>query len=347
MKALSVELGEGTMKNQNKPVTIFDVAEISGFSISTISRAINSPEKVNNDTRQKIFKVIDELEFVPKAEARARARRLNGRIGVITTYFYSPSFVQRLRGIADALAKDNFEMVIYHVDSEDRMQGYLSSLPLMGSLDGLVIITHPIKDVDAKRLVDHKLPTVTIEFPHPLLNSVEIDDVSGGKMATNYLIKKGHKKIAFLGDTDQNDSPIPTVLIRLKGFYEALDDNNIKVPKEYVQFAPHTEVKANQVIKELIQLPDPPTAIFAGTDMAALRVCKVSRQIGIKIPEELAVIGFDDLDLAEYEDLTTVRQHLDDSGVIAVEVLKSQISDYSRPVQHVNLPLEIIERRTA
>jgi DNA-binding LacI/PurR family transcriptional regulator len=334
------------MKNGKKVPTIFDVSELSGYSISTISRVINNPEKVNTKTRQIVNDAIDQLNFIPKAEARARALRFTGRIGVITPFFTAPSFVQRLRGIAGTLSKENFDLVIYTVDSNNRLQSYLSSLPLTGNLDGLVIVSLPVNDTDVKRLIDFHLPTVLIEFPHPLLNSVEIDDVEGGRLATEFLIKKGHRRIAFLGDTDLPEYSIHPVSLRLKGFRQAIEIASIKVPESFIRLAPYNQEQARQVAKELIDLPNPPTAIFAATDFQALGVIKATRQLGIKVPDELAIIGFDDLDMSEYEDLTTIRQHLDESGRLAIEILLSHIADFSRPVQHVYLPLTVVERLT-
>ncbi len=335
------------MNNGKKAPTIFDVAELSGVSISTVSRVINTPEKVNLNTRQRVYQAIDKLSFIPQAEARARALRLKGRIGVVTPFFTAPSFVQRLRGIAGSLSKENFDLVIYTVDSNNRLQSYLSSLPLTGNLDGLVILSLPVAEADVNRLVEHQLPTVLIEFPHPLLNSVEINDVEGGRMATEYLIKKGHQRIAFLGDSDLPEYSIHPVSLRLKGFRQALKSANLEIPKEFVRLAPYDQEQARIVAKELLDYPNPPTAVFSATDLQALGVLKAARQLGVKIPGQLAVIGFDDLDMADYEDLTTVRQHLDESGRIAIEILLSQISDNSRPIQHVTLPLKVIERLTA
>ena len=335
------------MHNGKKVPNIFDVAELSGFSISTVSRVINTPEKVNLNTRQKIYDAIDKLGFVPQAEARARALRLTGRIGVITPFFTAPSFVQRLRGIAASLSKENYELVVYTVDSNNRLQSYLSSLPLTGNLNGLVVISLPITEADANRLVEHKLPTVLIEFPHPLLNSVEIDDVEGGRMATEYLISKGHQRIAFLGDTDLPEYSIHPVSLRLKGFRQALKAAHIEVPEEFIRLAPYDQEQACMFAKELINTQNPPTAFFAATDYQALGILKAVRQLGLKIPDQIAVIGFDDLDMANYEDLTTIRQHLDESGRIAIEILLSHIDDQTRPVQHITLPLKLIERLTA
>ena len=329
-----------------KKPTIYDVAKRAGVSITTVSRILNTPDKVNNETREKVLTAIDALNFVPKAEARARAMQHTGRIGVISPFFTAPSFMQRLRGIAETLSPENYELVVYTVNSADHLQGYLSSLPLKRNLDGLIVLSLPVDDTQVRRLIDHGLPTVLIEYPHPKLNCVEIDDVEGGYMATTYLLGKGHRRIAFLGDTDLPEYSIHPVSLRLGGFRQALMEARIKLPETFVRLAPYSQEQTRQVAKELLNLLNPPTAIFAATDFQALGVLKAARQLEIKVPEQLAVIGFDDLDIAEFADLTTISQNLDESGRLAVELLLAQIESPSRPPRHVKLPLSLIERQT-
>lgn len=333
------------MPVQKKP-TIYDVARHAGVSITTVSRILNTPEKVKHETREKVLAAIDELNFIPKAEARARAMKRIGRIGVISPFFTAPSFIQRLRGIAEALSPEDYELVVYTVDSTDHLRGYLSSLPLTGSLDGLIVLSLPVDDTQVRRLIDHRLPTVLIEYPHPKLSCVEIDNVEGGYMATIYLIGKGHRSIAFLGDTDLPEYSIHPVSQRLSGYRKALKEARIELSDGFVRLAPYSREHTHQAAKDLLNLPDPPTAIFAATDFQALGVLTAARQLEVKVPEQLAVIGFDDLDIAEYADLTTISQHLDESGRLAVELLLAQIESPSRPPRHVKLPLSLIERQT-
>ncbi len=330
-----------------KKPTIYDVAKHAGVSITTVSRMLNAPDKVNSKTRERVLAAIDALSFVPKAEARARAMQQTGRIGVLSPFFTAPSFIQRLRGVAETLSPENYELVIYTVDSNDHFQGYLSSLPLTGNLDGLIILSLPVDDSQVRRLIDHGLPAVLIEYPHPKLNCVEIDDAEGGYMAATYLLRKGHRRIAFLGDTDLPEYSIHPVSLRLRGFRRALKEAHIKVPDTFVRLAPYSQEQTRKVAKELLNLPEPPTAIFAATDFQALGVLKAARQLGFNVPDQLAVIGFDDLDTAEYFDLTTISQHLDESGRLAVELLLAQIKSPSRPPRHVKLPLTLVERQTA
>ena len=334
------------MSNNHTSPTIYDVARLAGVSITTVSRILNAPEKVNPKTRERVQAAIDTLGFIPKAEARARALRQTGRIGVLTPFFTAPSFVQRLRGIAAALSNESYELVIYTVDSSDHLRGYLSSLPLTGNLDGLIIMSLPVGDKETQRLVEHGIQTVFIEYPHPAMNSVEIDDVQGGHMATEHLLKRGHQRIAFLGDTDLPEYSIHPVSQRLVGFRQALVDAGIEVPEGFIRLAPYTQEQTWRVAKELLALPERPTAVFAATDFQAMGMVKAARQLGFRVPEDLAVIGFDDLDLADFFDLTTVRQHLDESGRLAVEILLSNIADPSRPPRHIQLQLMIVERQT-
>lgn len=330
----------------NKTATIYDVAEIAGVSITTVSRMLNSPDKVNAETRERILAAIDELNFVPKAQARAISMRGTGRIGVITPYFSTPSFVQRIRGIAAALSRLQYELVIFTIEDLEHFENYLVTLPLTGNLDGLIILSLPVKDDYIKRLT---IPTVLIEYPNETLSCVEIDDVTGGRMAAEYLIGKGHSRLAFLGvnDTEAPAYAIQPSSLRLRGFKRGIVNAGLQLPEEYIKTVPYTQEDSRQAARELLSLPEPPTAIFAAADFQAISVLKVARQMKISVPDQLAVIGFDDLDMAELHDLTTIRQHLDESGRLAVEMLLGRIADPNRPVQHIHLPLTIIERETA
>jgi len=335
------------MTSGKKVPTIYDVAQLSGVSISTISRVLNNPDKVRLSTRIRVVEAIDELGFVPKAEARAHALQQTNRIGVITPFFTAPAFVQRLRGVASALSPANYELVIFTIDSIERLHGYLASLPLTRNLDGLIVISAQVEQSEATRLVEHGLQTVLIEYPHPQLNSVEINDFEGGRMVAEYLLHKGHRRIAFVGDTDMPEFGIDPINLRLGGFRQGLLDAGMRLPQELVHLVRYSQGQMQYRAGELLRQAKPPTAIFAATDFQAMAVIKIAKQIGMKIPDDLAVIGFDDLDLADYVDLTTVSQHLDESGSVAVEILLDSIEEPSQPPQHVTLPLSIIERTTA
>lgn len=336
------------MPPSNKPPTIYDVARHAGVSISTISRVLNSPDKVNPNTRKRVMEVIDGLGFVPKADARARAMQNTDRIGVVTPFFTAPSFVQRLRGVAAVLSKANYELVIYPVDSMEHLHGYISSIPLRRNIDGLIIMSLAINNKDAERLAGSGIDTVLIEYSHPKLNSIQIDDNYGGQLAAEYLIQQGHKNMAFLGDIEPSEHyAIRPVKSRLAGFTKTLNDAGIPLGRSYIRSCSYTQDETQLAARDLLSMRKPPTAIFATSDIQAFNVLKLAKEMGIKVPDDLAIIGFDDLDMAEYVDLTTIRQHLDESGRLAAETLLSRMADPSRPIQHSHLTLTLIERQTA
>jgi DNA-binding LacI/PurR family transcriptional regulator len=190
--------------------------------------------------------------------------------------------------------------------------------------------------------------TVLIEYKHRGMHSILIDDQHGGSLVAEHLIKKGHKTFAFIGDIEPPEKfAIHPVKSRLTGFKQTLQDAGFSLPKSYIRSTPYTQKESRQATYELLHLPKPPTAIFAASDYQALAVMKVARQLNIKIPDDLAVVGFDDIDVAEQVDLTTISQHLDESGRLAAEILLARISEGDRPLQHINLPLSLIERATA
>ena len=330
-----------------KPPTIYDVAELSGVSISTISRVLNSPDKVNSETRTKVMEAIDRLGFVPKAEARARAMQNTNRIGVITPFFTAPSFVQRLRGVASRLSRENYELVIYPVDSEEQLQGYLSYIPVMRNLDGLIIMSLAVESSDVERLLSNKMETVLIEFSNDQLNSIVIDDFQGGRIVAEHLIQKGYKSFGFLGDVEPPErNIIHPVRSRLDGFRSVLKDAGLQFPTKNIKQAFYAHESSRQAAHELLTMSDRPSAIFAASDNQALSIMKVARQLSMRIPDDVAVVGFDDIDMADYVDLTTVHQHLDESGRLSAEMVLGRIADPSRATQHIYLPLNLIERQT-
>jgi DNA-binding LacI/PurR family transcriptional regulator len=327
-------------------VTVYEVAENARVSIATVSRVLNSPEKVNEATRARVLATIDRLGFVPKAEAAARARKDHGRIGVLAPFFTLPSFVERLRGVANALDDSPYELAIYNVDSSARRDGYLASLPVTRRLDGLIIMALPFDQAAADRLFNHHLETVLIEFSQEPFSSIRIDDRAGGRLAGEYLLGRGHRRCAFVGDADLPDYAIHTSDWRLEGYREALAEGGVILPGEYVALAPHSRENARLLAHRLLELPEPPTAIFAASDNQAVGVLKAARERGLVMPKELAVMGFDDVDIADFIGLTTIRQPLEESGRVAVDLLLSRVADPARPSQRVRLPLTLMERET-
>lgn len=326
--------------------TIYDVAKTAGVSIATVSRVLNEPQKVNEETRQVVFDAISQLGYVPKAEARARALRDVRRIGVIAPFFTAPSFVQRLRGVAEALSDISYELVVYTADTMDRVNSYLETLPLTANLSGIIFLSVQINELQVERLLERKIEAVLVEASSPFFNSVEIDNRSGGVMVADYLLSKGYERFAFIGTNFPGFGLQPEVQ-RLQGFRERLKSQGVDLSDDRVFMIPYTVEEARRITLELLDSPEPPQAIFSGTDLQAMGVLKAARDRHLRIPQELAVVGFDDLDVADYVGLTTISQHLDESGRLAANMMLSRLADPVRPIQHIHLPLSLIIRDSA
>lgn len=328
--------------------TIYDVAAQANVSIATVSRVLNTPHRVNEKTRKRVIAAIDALEFVPSAEASARARQGNRRIGVLAPFFTYPSFMLRLSGVNSALSGSEYELVVYSVDSADHYHRQLSILPVTRRIDGLIVMSLQIDESSTERLLRHNLHTVLIEASHPHFSGVEIDNIGGGRLAAEHFLERGHRCIGFLGiDSEIPGCTLPTSAMRLQGFRERLSTEGISLQEIYTRNTPNDMEAAYQQARSLLSLPERPTAIFAASDLLAVGVLKAVRECDLKAPDDVAVLGFDDLDISEYIGLTTIRQRLDESGRVAVELLLARMAEPSRSIQHVRFPLSIIQRLTA
>jgi LacI family transcriptional regulator len=328
-------------------VTVYDVAAQAEVSISTVSRVLNTPEKVKAPTRARVLAVIDDLGFVPKAEAVARSRRKHGRIGVLAPFLTYPSFVQRLRGVTTALSDLPYELIIYYVDSLARLENHIASLTVTRRLDGLILMGLSLCEAAAERLSKAGIETTPIEFACAGFGSVEIDNEAGGRLAAEHFLAAGHRRLGFIGDADPPDFAIRNSDRRLAGFRAAVEAAGLALPDAYIGLAPHGLETARLQAHRLLDLPEPPTAIFAQSDTQAMGVLRAMRERGLAVPQDVAIIGFDDIEIAEYIGLTTIHQPLEESGRVAVELLLARLADSTRPAQRVQLPLTLVRRDTA
>ena len=332
-------------------VTIYDVSKRAGVSIATVSRVLNSPDQVNQETRARVLMAIDELGFVPKFEALTRARKGIGRIGVLTPFFTSDSFVDRLRGVVAALGGLPYEPVIYDVASAAQRDGYLANLALTHRVDGLIVIGLPFDDTTTRRLLKHQMAIVQIvptrPSTSPAIASIVHDDAEGGRIAAEYLLGRGHRRIGFIGDKDVPEFTVHTSDQKLDRFRQTLALAGVALPDAYVGLTAFGTEFARQAARLLLDLAQPPTAIFASSDTQAIGVISAARERGMNVPGDVAVMGFDDIEVAEFIDLTTIRQQLKESGRIAVELLLAQLAKDSQAAQQVDLPFTLMQRASA
>jgi len=301
--------------------------------------------QVSAETRLRVQSALDQLDYQP-VRSRSGTHRRHGLIGVVIPFFDQPSSYQRLRGIVQALQPHDLEMVLYNVDAPDRARARLVNLP-SDQLDGLIIISLPISMDDGNRLSQADCPVVLVDTRHPALPCIVIDDRAGGRMATEHLLSLGHERIAFIGEPARNPFGFTSSQLREEGYLAALADAGIASPTEYRRRGPHIRNAARQLAVELLTLRQPPTAIVAASDVQALGVLEAARGARRDVPADLSVIGYDDIEVATYSGLTTVRQQLELSGERGAEVVSTALISDSRPSPFVEeLPLELTVRAT-
>ncbi len=219
-------------------------------------------------------------------------------------------------------------------------------LPRSLVLDGLVIVTLPLVDDEGDRLISARFPTVLIDASYPGLSSVGIDDRAGGALATRHLISLGHRRIAFVSEPPHNAFGFVAGARREEGFRAAMAEAGLKVPAALVRYGAYLHSAARQMATELLSLPDRPTAIVAAVRCASRRLCRGRLPAGHHVPDDLSVIGYDDIDLAALMGLSTVRQPLVYSGERGADLLLEALSMPNRPPHTERLELELVVRST-
>jgi DNA-binding LacI/PurR family transcriptional regulator len=326
--------------------TIRDVAKFANVSIATVSRVINDSGPVSEETRRVVEAAIEVLDYTPHPIAQQLSSGSTATIAVILPLLTQPSTTERLRGVQQGLTGSKFELVLYSVESPRQKQDYFSKLAHKSRIDGIISITLPPSDPLAEQLVNQGIPTVIIDAGHPKLSSVSIDNLKGGRMATGYLIELGHKKIALITDFIDNRFGFKTMIDRLEGYQQALEQAGLPFVSGYHRQTALDQEEAKLEAIELLKGDVRPTAIFAASDTQAIGVLEAAKEVGIGVPDELSVIGFDDIRDAQYTGLTTIRQQLFESGMRGANRLLEMIASGDDRPRQENLELELVRRET-
>jgi LacI family transcriptional regulator len=329
--------------------TIRDVAKRAGVGLGTVSRVINDSSQVSETTRQRVLTAIAELNFVPNPTARRLSLGKTLTIAVIVPWFTRPAEVERLRGVENTLAESEYDLVLYNVETPARRDTYFCNVPRPENTDGVLIISLSPRDDDVEHLAHSTVPIVLVDANHPALkslNRVITDDVGGSQVATQHLIDLGHTRIGFISDPIETPFNFTSSRDRLKGYRKALKAAGIPARSDYQAQGEHGRYEARRLAIAMLQQPDRPTAIFAASDTQALGVLEAAQECGLRVPEDLSVVGYDDIEIAEYVGLTTVRQLLYESGKRGVELLLDVLEEPAADPICAVLPTELIIRRT-
>jgi LacI family transcriptional regulator len=328
------------------PATIRDVARRAGVGVGTVSRVLNDSPAVSAQTRNKVLAAIAELDFSPNVIARRLSLGKTLTIAVIAPFFTRPAVVERLRGVESVLSQTEYDLVVYNVESANRYEASFRDVPRRERIDGLLVISLRPPESHAARLLEFGGPTILVDIAHPDFSRVVIDDVAGGRTATQHLLDLGHRRIGFLSDFADSTFHFTANRDRYTGYVEALSAAGISVRADFSVHGEHSRESAYEQACRLLTLEQRPTAVFATNDTLAIGALEAASDMELDVPEQLSVIGYDDIEMAKYLNLTTIRQQLFASGVRGGELLLEAITSPPERPQKIILPIELVVRAT-
>jgi len=321
--------------------TITSVAALAGVGVGTVSRVLNDSQAVSGSTRMRVLEAIEALDYQPSAAARALSTGRTSTIGVVAPFFTEPSVVERLRGATRRLAEAGYQVTLLDVERPEQGDDALRSLSAKGRVDGLLIVSLPPTRAQLERFAAAGVPVVLIDRRADGAVGVFIDDEAGGRLATQHLLELGHRRIGFVGDIEDGPFGFTSSEARRRGYEAALGDAGLEPRRDLVRLGPHRRDAARAAARDLLALPEPPTAIFAASDHQALGVVEGAAGAGVAVPERLSVVGFDDVELARYCGLTTVAQPLEESGARGADLLLTALAGGEPRPHELQLDLQV------
>ena len=332
---------------------IRELARLSGVSIGTVSRALNGYADVNAETRERIIRLARELDYTPAAAARTLVTQRSHVIGVFLETgeghpdLQHPFFHEVLVGLKDCVGAAGYDLLLFASERPGNGYGDHSYLKRCRhhDVDGAVLMGVDADDPEVRRLLRSELPCVgvDVELEGTRTAYVMSDNAPGAALAVHHLHALGHRRIATItGLLDKKPG-----IDRLRGYRDACRELGLGYRDEYVAYGDFYFEAGQEAARRLLALDEPPTAIFAASDMMAIGAVRAAFAGGLTVPDDLSVVGFDDMQIAEHvhPPLTTVAQDKAGLGAAAAEALLRQVDGAEAP-EAVTLPVELVVRRS-
>jgi DNA-binding LacI/PurR family transcriptional regulator len=329
--------------------TIYDIAKKTGYSPTTVSKAFNNYSDVREKTRQEIFRVAEELGYVPNAHARTLTTKKSWTIGILFIEssgfgIRHPFFSAVIESFKQVAVSKGYALMFISKDVGGKQSGYLENCRIRG-VDGVVVLLSDYEDPYFQELLDSDIPTVVLDYETTQSHTVCSDNAAGSLLAVEYLESLGHTRIAHISG-GLNTYP---GMIRQVGFEKAMKQRGLELRDSYILTGAYYSLESGyEAMLSLLSLDERPTAVFASGDMLALGAIMAAKESGLSVPEDISVIGFDDIDLAKYVTpaLTTIRQDTTLLGSRAAEILFSSIDGTENDIVALKLPVEVIVRQS-
>lgn len=326
--------------------TIYTVAEYAGVSISTVSRVLNNYPLVKAETKAKVLQAVEALGYQPNASARGLAANTTGTIAVIFPKLSGPFFSALIHGAEIATSESGYHLLIYGasgttLDADNQTLGMLTT-----KVDGLILASSEVSRCYIRNLQRQNLPVVVLgEEPSGTpVDSIQPDNVGGAEKIVTHLIEHGYRRIAMIkgpaARTHASD--------REHGYRKALQDHGLPCYAELVTAGAFNENSGYTAMRHLLQQDPGPDAVFAASDQMAIGAMAAIHESGLRVPEDIALVGFDDIETAQYlhPPLTTIHQDMLGQGQLAVRMLLARINGTESAVETQILPTALVIRRS-
>ncbi|MFN7252655.1 MAG: LacI family DNA-binding transcriptional regulator [Anaerobacillus sp.] len=329
--------------------TIYDIAKKTGFSITTVSRALNNYPDVSAKTKKLILDAVEEMDYYPNSIARSLTTKKSWTLGVIFIEdlgvgIKHPFFSAVIQSFKQRVESFGYDIIFLSQNVGSEKKSYLDHA-LHRGVDGIIVVCSNYDNPEVQNLMESNIPSVVIDLHSNKSSVVYSDSFSGSEIAINHLYSLGHRKIAHISGHTKTFAGTE----RLRGFVEAVDKLNLNIPSSYiVEGGFFSYEDGYDAMKVLLELKDRPTAVFVAGDLMALGAISAIKEVGLNVPDDISIVGFDDIEIAKYTTpkLTTVRQDTDLIGENAAKVLLNQINDNNKVYSAVTVPVELINRES-
>lgn len=328
-------------------VTIYDVAKKTGFSSTTVSKALNNYSDVSEKTKQEILRAAAEMGYLPNTNAQSLSTKKSHMIGVVFAEengvgMKHPFFNAVIESFRKHAEREGYDLIFASRNLRNRDVSYLEHFMYRG-VDGVIVFCSRADDSQIQDLINSKLPIVVIDMMEAPCSTVYSDNVEGGKLAVQHLHSLGHERIAHIAGSFIN----AVGEARAKGYQKGMQEIGLSIRDGYLVDGGFFSIEEGKLaMNKLLDLEVQPTAVFTAGDHMAIGAIEAIKERGLRVPEDISIIGFDDIDMVQYitPKLTTIRQDTDLMGNQAAQILIEQITHKKKVISSNVIPVELVSR---
>ncbi|MGB2868981.1 MAG: LacI family DNA-binding transcriptional regulator [Bacteroidota bacterium] len=332
------------------PPTIYDIAKKARVGIGTVSRVFNNHPSVSPATKDRVLRVANKLQYHPHPYARGLARRRTNSILAVIPFFSTFFFIEVLQGVQATLSTTDYDLLLFGITHLDHIDASLKRIAGRNRADGILYFSMEMPEAFATEYLQQKVPLILVDTYHRNFDSFQVDNTEGAAIATKHLVDLGHQRIGILLANLES----PPAKQRREGFERAMHEAGLPVQPEWVKWSNSsrldgfTREDGYLQMKEFLKLRSSmPSAIFVSSDIQASGALSAIEEAGLRCPDDVALVGFDDIELAGHLGLTTMRQPMAKMGLLAALRLAERMENPALPAKQTTFVPELIVRKTS